>query len=45
VSEHPQCMQSLGTVANDVAHLLRCRQSIGDCDAEDFQAVDSSDIG
>jgi len=44
-SEHPQYMQSMGTVAKDVAHMLRCRQSIGDCDAEDFQAGDSSDIG
>jgi len=25
--------------------VLRCRQSIGDRDAEDFQAGDSSDIG
>ena len=27
-SEHPQCTQSLGTVASDVTHMLRCRQFI-----------------
>ena len=37
VPQHSQCIQRLCTVADDAADVVRCRQRVGERDAEHFQ--------